>query len=184
MTGSGILKGDVILRHGRSDLDQGSQTKNAVEHPMGRHEDAVQVGVLRHPFELGNAADITRVGTNDIHGAFFDQILEILPQIDLLARVYRGRGTLRHLPVEIRQDVWGVVPGDHIFAPHHIQGLQGLCQSDRIRDHAPRTAIQCQPHLVSQSLFHGPDAIDDVVQATLGHGAPFGAPVFDRHITV
>jgi hypothetical protein len=45
-------------------------------------------------FELGDAADVARVGADHAHGVTLDQILEVLPQVDLLAGVDRRRGEL------------------------------------------------------------------------------------------
>ena len=45
---------------------------------MGGDHDAVQVGVLRDPLQLGDAADVARIGTDDIDRVLLDQVLEVL----------------------------------------------------------------------------------------------------------
>ena len=90
------------MRQRRRDLHQSRQTQQAVEHAVGSHEDAVHIGVFGHPFELGDAADVAGIRADDIHGALLNQILKIVPQVDLLTRVDRRRGALRDLAVVIR----------------------------------------------------------------------------------
>ena len=87
-----VLEGDVVVRQGGADLDQRGQAEQAVAGAVRRHQDAVQVGVLGDPLQLGDAADVARVGPDDVDRVLLDQLLEVLAQVDLLAGVDRRRG--------------------------------------------------------------------------------------------
>ena len=86
-----VLEGDEVVRQGGRDLDQRRQAEQAVADAMRGHQDAVQVGVLGDPLQLGDAADIARVRPDDVDGVALDQLLEVLAEIDLLAGVDRRR---------------------------------------------------------------------------------------------
>ena len=51
-----------------ADLHQRGQAEQAVAGAVRRHQDAVQVGVLGDPLQLGDAADVARVGADDVDG--------------------------------------------------------------------------------------------------------------------
>ena len=91
-TADRIFEGDVVLRQGGRDLDQGGQAEQSIAGAVRRHQDAVQIGVLGDPFELGDAADIAGIGSDDVDRLRLDQIFEVLAQVDLLAGVDRRRG--------------------------------------------------------------------------------------------
>ena len=63
-----VLEGDVVARQGGADLDERGETEESVGGPVRRHQEAVQVRVFGHPFQLGQSADIARVGADDIDG--------------------------------------------------------------------------------------------------------------------
>ena len=65
-----------------------------VENPVGSHEDAVQIGVFRDPLQLRNSAHIFRVGADYINRLVFDQILEVLPEVNLFPGVNAGGSRL------------------------------------------------------------------------------------------
>ena len=102
----------------------GGQPEEAVDDAVGGHEDAVQVGVFGDPFEFGDAADIGGIWANHVDRLLFEQILEVLAQIDLLAGVDRGRGRLGDLAVEVGEHEGGVIAGDHVLEPHDIVGFE------------------------------------------------------------
>src|SRR3954447_3190992 len=83
----GVLEGDKVLRHSSRHMDVGSESKQTVEDAMRRDGNPVQVGVLCDPLQFRNTADVLRVRPNDVNRLLLNQVLEVLPQIDLLARV-------------------------------------------------------------------------------------------------
>jgi len=75
----------------------------------------VQVGILRNPLEFRDAADVRRVRPDDVHRVGFDQLPEVVAEVDLLARVDRRGGGLRHIAVDIGLHIGRVVAGQHVF---------------------------------------------------------------------
>lgn len=67
------------------DLHQCREAEQAVAGAVRRNENAMQVGVFGDPFQLGKAADVGRIGSDDVDGVAFDQRFEVLAEIDLLA---------------------------------------------------------------------------------------------------
>ena len=49
-------------------MNVGGEADQAVEDAVRRNGDAVEVGVFGNPFELGYAADVFRVGADDVNG--------------------------------------------------------------------------------------------------------------------
>jgi hypothetical protein len=81
---TGYFEGDVVIRQGGADLNQRGQAQQPVARAMWRHQDAVDVGVLGDPLQFGDAADVARIGTDDIDRVLLDEILEVLAAEDLL----------------------------------------------------------------------------------------------------
>ena len=52
-----------------------------------------KIGVFRDPFHFRDPTHIFRIGADNIDRLFLDQVLEILPQVDLFSGVNRDRGT-------------------------------------------------------------------------------------------
>src|SRR5690349_10767048 len=88
-----------------------------VENSMRCNLNAVQIGVFGDPLQFRDAANILRIGTNYVDSLLFNQILEILPQIDLLAGMNRDRGVLRDFAKQFRVGVWRIVAGDQVLQP-------------------------------------------------------------------
>jgi hypothetical protein len=47
----------------------------------------VKIGVFRDPLQFRYPTDIFRVGADNVDSLFFDQILEVLPEVDLFSGV-------------------------------------------------------------------------------------------------
>ena len=75
-------------------MHQRGQANHPIKHAVWGHQDAVQVGIFSHPFQFGNAANVRRVGPDDVDRMGLDQLFEVLPQINLFAGV-NGRGWWR-----------------------------------------------------------------------------------------
>jgi len=69
-----VLEGDVVARQGGTDLDERGEPEEAIGSPVRRHQEAVQVRVFGHPFQLGQTADIAWIGTDNVDGMTFDQL--------------------------------------------------------------------------------------------------------------
>ncbi len=63
-----VFEGDQVVRHGGADLDQRGEAENAVGSAVRRHGDAVQVRVLGHPLQLGEAPHVARVRADHVDG--------------------------------------------------------------------------------------------------------------------
>jgi Bacterial extracellular solute-binding proteins, family 5 Middle len=87
---------DVVLRQRGADLNQGGQSDQPIGRPVRRHQDSVQIGIFRDPFQLSEAADIPWIWPHGVDCMPLDELLEILPQVDLLAGMdRRGCGLSR-----------------------------------------------------------------------------------------
>ncbi len=167
-----IFEGDEVVRQGRADLNEGRKARKAVRGAVRGDQDAVQVGIFGNPFQLGDAADVAGVGADDVDGVAFDQVLEVLAQVDLLAGVDRRRGAARDLAIDVGIDEGHVVAGDQVFEPHQMDRLEGAGEADRVRHRPAGPAIEGKADLVAQNLLHGADAVDDVPQPPLGDEPP------------
>ena len=115
-------------------------------------------------------------GPDDVDGVTLDQLLEVLPQIDLLAGVDRRRGRLGQLAIDVGVDVGNVVAGQHVLEPEQVEGLDGAREPDGIRQHPARAAVECQADLIAQHIDHRLDAGDDVLHAALVSSPVSSAP--------
>ena len=167
----GVFEGYEIAGQRGADLDQGGEAEQAVAGAVRGHHDAVQVGVLGDPFQLGDAADVAGVGADDVDGVALDQLLEVLPEVDLLAGVDGGGGGAGEVAVDVGVDVGDVVAGQHVLEPHEVVLLHGAGEADGVGDHPAGAAVQREADLVAEDLLHGGDAVDDVVEAAFGHQA-------------
>jgi Ca2+-binding RTX toxin-like protein len=175
-----VFEGYVVGGQRGADLDQGGEAEDAVAGAVRGHQDAVQVGVLGDPFQFRNAADIGRVGADNIDGVGFDQLLEILPEINLLAGVDGRRGRHGEVAIDIGIDPRHVVAGQHVLEPHQVVFFHGPRKADRIGRHPAGAAIEREADLVAEHFLHRDDAVDHVIHAALGddagiHGAMEGA---------
>src|SRR5579863_4375993 len=91
-----ILEGDIVLRQGGRQLNMGRKPYQAVENSVGSDEDAVKIGVLGDPLRFRQPAAIFRVGADYVDSLLFDQVLEVLPEVDLFSGVNRDRSALRY----------------------------------------------------------------------------------------
>ena len=160
--GARILEGDVVGGQRGADIDQRAEAEQAVGGAVRRHQDPVQVGVLGDPFQLGDAADVGRVGADDADRLGLDQLLEVVPQVDLLAGVDRRRGRGGQLAIGLRIDLRHVVAGEHVLEPHQVVLLDRLREADRVGQDPARAAIERQADLVAEHLLHRDDAVDHV----------------------
>ena len=163
-----VLEGDVVVRQGGADLHQRRQAEEAIADAVRGHQDAVQVGVLGDPLQLGDAADVGRIGADDVDGVGLDQLLEVLAQVDLLAGMDRRRGAAGQVAVDIGVDVGGIVAGEQVLQPHHVQRLQRLREADGVGHHPAGAAVERQPDLIAHHLLHRLDTGDHVLQPLLG----------------
>ncbi len=99
------------------------QTEEAIEDSMRGHEDTVEIRVFRHPLELGDAADIAGVGSDDAHGLLLDQFHEVLAQVNLLTGVSGAGGAPRDLTELVGGDIGYVVAGDQVLEPQDVERL-------------------------------------------------------------
>ena len=76
-----------------------------VENPVGSDQDAVEIGVFRDPLHFRDSAHIFRVGADNIDRLVFDQILEILPEVDLFSGVNGDGRCLGEFLEQLRR--WG-----------------------------------------------------------------------------
>ena len=90
---------------------------------MGRHQDAVQVGVFGNPLQLSDSTDICWIGPHNIDRMTLDQILEVLAQIDLFTCVNWGGGRLGQVPIYVGIHIGNVIPCEHVLQPHQVVGL-------------------------------------------------------------
>ena len=118
----------------------------------------MQVGVLRHPLEFGDAAHVCRIGADDVDGTLLDEFDKVLPQVDLLTCVNVRRRAARDLAVQIGEHVRRVVAGDHVLQPHHVEGLAGPGQLDRIGNNHARATVEGQANSGPTDRAHRLDA--------------------------
>ena len=155
-----ILEGDVVLRQGGRHLNMRGEPDKPVENPVGSDQDAVKIGVFRDPLQFRDPADIFRVGADNIDSLFFDQILEVLPQVDLFSGVNRDRSALRHFPKKFGVGVRRVVACDQVFEPRDVQRFQRSRKRDRVLYRPARSAVKGEPDFIAQDFLHGFDAGD------------------------
>ena len=103
-----------------------------VENPVGSDQDAVEIGVFRDPLQFRHSADIFRVGADHIDRLLFDQILEVLPQVDLFSGVNRKRSALGDFPKDLGVGVRRVVAGDDVFEPGDVERFERPRKRDRV----------------------------------------------------
>src|SRR5260370_41468023 len=107
-----ILEADVVLRQDGRHMNMCGEPYQPVENPVGSDEDAVKIGVFRDPLQFRYPTYILRVWADYVDSLFFDEILEVLPEVDLFSGVNRDRSTLRHFPKNIGVGVRRVVARD------------------------------------------------------------------------
>src|SRR5579863_1343612 len=112
-----VLESDVICGQRCTNLDEGGQAEEAVARTVGRHEHPVEVGVLGDPFQFGDPTYVAWVRPDDIDRMVFDQALEVLSEVDLLAGVNGRGGGPGHLAVNVGVYVLGVVAGNEVLGP-------------------------------------------------------------------
>ena len=49
----------------------------------------MEVGVFRDPLQFRDTADVFGIGTDNVDRLLLDQVLEVLPEVDLFAGVNR-----------------------------------------------------------------------------------------------
>ena len=103
--------------------------------------------------------DVFRVGPDHIDGLFFDEILEILPQVDLFAGVNRNRSGLRDFAKNLGVGVRRIVAGDDVFDPRDVEWFERPRKRDRVLDRPAGPAVQRKPDFVSENFLHGLDAV-------------------------
>ncbi len=92
---NGIFERDVVLRQRGGQVHMGGEADEAVEDAVRSDQDAVEVGIFGDPLSFRESADIFGVGADDVDGLFFDQVLEILAEVDFFSGVNGNGGTLR-----------------------------------------------------------------------------------------
>src|SRR4029079_18890474 len=102
---AGIFEGYEIVRQGRADLNERSKAEDSVGSAMGSDEYAMEIGIFGNPFQFGYAPYIAGIGADDAHRLPFDQILEVLPQVNLLAGMDGRGGRQRQFPVHVCVDI-------------------------------------------------------------------------------
>ena len=118
-----VLEGDVVLRQRGGHVHVGGEADEAIEDSVRRDRDAVNVGVFGDPFQFGDAADIFGVGADYVDCLLLDQVLEVLPEVDLFAGVDRDGRRLLELAEEFGIRVRRVVAGEDVFDPGDVQRL-------------------------------------------------------------
>ena len=78
----------------------GGDADDAVGDAVRCHHDAVHVGEFGDPFEFGDASDVEGVGADYSDGFGFDEVFEVLAEVDLLAGVDRRGGLHLHFAEE------------------------------------------------------------------------------------
>ena len=68
----------------------------------------------------GYSKAIEGVGADYSDGFGFDEVFEVLAEVDLLAGVDWRGGLHLHFAEEFGQDVGGVVAGYGVFEPHYV----------------------------------------------------------------
>src|SRR5665811_1062486 len=109
-----ILERNIVLRQGGRQMHMRGQPDQPIEDPMGSDQDAVEVGIFCDPLQFRQSPDVFRVGSDYVDCLFFDQILEVLPQVDLFAGVNRKRSALGDFPKHFGVGVWRIVAGDDV----------------------------------------------------------------------
>ena len=170
-----VFVGDVVLGHRGRHLGEGRHAEHAVEHAVGRHHDAVEVGILRDPLQLRDAAHVRRVRAHDVDCVGLDELAEVLAQVDLLAGVDVGGGVLGDIPIDLGQAIGGVVAGDHVLEPHDVEGLHALGKLQRVDGGEARAAVKGDAHLVAHDLLDRAHVVDEVMQALVRQQAAVGA---------
>lgn len=78
------------------------QADESVGNAVRCNRDTAEVCIFSDPLCFGYAADVQRVRSNDTHRSLLEKLLETLPQVDLLAGVYRRRRATSDLAVQVR----------------------------------------------------------------------------------
>src|ERR1051326_8900168 len=90
-----VLERNIILRQGDGHMDVSREADQAIEDAVRRHRDAVDVCVFGDPLKFGDAPDIFRVGSDYVDGLLLNQVLKVLPEVDLFSGMDGdGRGLL------------------------------------------------------------------------------------------
>ena len=80
-----ILERNVVLRQGGRQMDVRGEPDHAVENSVRSDLYAVEIGVFRDPLHFRQPTHIFGVGTHNIDRLFFDEVLEIFPEVNLFA---------------------------------------------------------------------------------------------------
>ncbi len=144
------------------------QPDQPIKDPMGSNQDAVEIGVFGDPLQFRQSPDVFRVGSDHIDGLLFDQILEILPQVDLFAGVNRKRSGLGEIPKNFGVGVRRIVAGDDVFDPRDVERFERPCKRNRVFDHPAGAAVQGKADFLPEDFLHGFDPRDDLFEAALG----------------
>ncbi len=84
-----------------------------------------------------------------------------------------GRGGVGgDLLEQLGRDVRGVVAGDRVLQPHHIEWLHRLGQLEDVVGHHAGAAVEREAHLVAEDILHRLDTGDRVLEAPLSVMSP------------
>ena len=119
-----IFERDVVAWEGCGEVDVCGDSDDAVGDAVGSHEDAVHVRILCDPLEFGDSSDVERVGADHSYGLRFDEVFEVLAEVDLLAGMDRCGGLYGYLAEEFWENVRSVVAGDGVFEPHDVEWFE------------------------------------------------------------
>ena len=150
------------------------QPDQSVQHPVRSNQNAVKVRILRDPLQFRQAADIFRVGADDIHSLSLDQILEVLAEVYLLAGVNRSGRAIGYLFEHLGVRVLRVIACDHVFKPRQVERLHCARKPDCILDCPARSAVQGEADFIPANFFHSFGTSDPMIKSTFCQHAVIG----------